>query len=73
METINRLVQSSVEIKHFQYPHTGERALIIDGPFAGIEGIVTACDLDQEIFVIAFEFLHRAVAIKLNGFQIAKI
>lgn len=73
IETINRLIRSTVEIKHFQYPRVGERALIIDGPFAGIEGIVTTSDLEHEVFVITFELLHRAVAIKLEGFQIAKV
>jgi len=73
IETINRLIQSPAEINHFRYPSLGERARIIDGPFAGIEGIVTALDLEHEVFVITFELLHRAVALKLEGFQIAKI
>ncbi|MCX7981957.1 MAG: UpxY family transcription antiterminator [Syntrophales bacterium] len=73
INTINRLISSPVEINHFRYPNVGERARIIDGPFAGIEGIVTASDLEHEVFVVSFELLHRAVAIKLEGFQIAKI
>ncbi len=73
IETIHRLIQSPVEINHFRYPSVGERARIIDGPFAGIEGIVTASDLEHEVFVITFELLHRAVALRLEGFQIAKI
>lgn len=71
--TIERLISSPAEINHFRYPSVGERARIIDGPFAGIEGIVTATDLEHEVFVVTFEFLHRAVALKLEGFQIAKI
>lgn len=73
IETINRLISSPAEINHFRYPDVGEKARIIDGPFAGIEGIVTFSDLEHEVFVVTFELLHRAVAIKLEGFQIAKI
>jgi transcription antitermination factor NusG len=73
INTIFRLTEHPVEINHFRYPSVGERARIIDGPFTGVEGIVTASDLEHEVFVISFEFLHRAVAIKLEGFQIAKI
>ena len=70
---IRRLVESRIEIQHFQYPRVGEAAKIIDGPFKGIEGIVTSTDYEKEVFVITIEMLQRAVAIKLEGFQITKI
>ena len=73
IEAIRRLVESRVEIQHFQYPKVGEAARIIDGPFKGIEGIVTGSDYAKEVFVITIDLLQRAVAIKLEGFQIAKI
>ncbi|MCX7634219.1 MAG: UpxY family transcription antiterminator [Syntrophales bacterium] len=73
IDTIQRLVASPVEVKHFRYPKTGERARIIDGPFAGVEGLVVAADYEEEHFVITFEMLNKAVAIKLEGFQITKI
>lgn len=73
IEAIRRLVESRVEIQHFQYPKVGEAAQIIDGPFKGIEGIVTVSDYEKEVFVITIDLLQRAVAIKLEGFQIAKI
>jgi len=70
---IQRLVESKVEIQHFQYPKAGEPALIIDGPFKGIEGIVVKTDYTKELFVVSIDLLQRAVAIQLKGFQIAKI
>jgi transcription antitermination factor NusG len=73
IEAIQRLVKSRVEIQHFQYPKVGEAAKIIDGPFKDIEGIVTRSDYEKEVFVITIEILQRAVAIKLEGFQITKI
>ena len=73
IEAIRRLVDSRVEIQHFQYPRVGEPAKIIDGPFKDIEGIVISSDYEKELFVISIELLQRAVAIKLEGFQISKI
>lgn len=73
IDAISRLIQSKVEIQHIQYPNIGEPAKIIDGPFSGIEGVVISTDYEKELFVISIELLQRSVAIKLEGFQIAKI
>ncbi len=73
IDAIRRLVQSKVEIQHFQYPKVGEPARIVDGPFMGIEGTVTATDFEKELFVITIDILQRAVAIRLEGFQISKL
>ena len=45
----------------------------MDGPFKGIEGLVIGTDYTRELFVISIELLQRSVAIKLEGFQIAKL
>ncbi|NPU84873.1 MAG: UpxY family transcription antiterminator [Syntrophaceae bacterium] len=73
IDAIQRLVVSRVEIQQIQYPKVGERACIIDGPFQGIEGIVLKADYQQELFVVSIELLQRSVAIRLEGFQVAKI
>jgi transcriptional antiterminator NusG len=73
IEAIQRLVQSKVEIQQFQYPRIGEPALITSGPFKDIEGVVISTDYEKDLFVISIELLQRAVAIKLEGFQIKRI
>jgi len=73
IEAIRRIVHSKIEVQHFQYPQVGERAKIVDGPFQGIEGLVVSTDLEKELFVISIELLQRSVAIKLEGFQVAKV
>jgi transcription antitermination factor NusG len=70
---IQRLLAKKVEMFTLQYPKTGEPARIMDGPFAGIEGVVIKSDTEKELFVISIELLQRSVAIKLEGFQISKI
>ena len=73
IEAVQRIIQSKVEVQQIQYPKVGEPALIIDGPFSGIEGVVVSTDFSKELFVISIELLQRSVAIKLEGFQIRKI
>ncbi|MGV8078841.1 MAG: transcription termination/antitermination protein NusG [Syntrophales bacterium] len=73
IDAIQRLVASRVEIQQIQYPKVGERACITDGPFRGIEGVVLKADYRQELFVVSIELLQRSVAIRLEGFQVAKI
>ena len=73
IDAIRRIISSRVEVQQLQYPKVGEPARIIDGPFKGIEGLVIGTDYAKELFVISIELLQRSVAIKLEGFQIARI
>lgn len=73
IDAIKRIVQSRVEVQQLQYPKVGEPARIVNGPFKGIEGLVTGTDYAKELFVISIELLQRSVAIRLEGFQIARI
>jgi transcriptional antiterminator NusG len=73
IDAIERIVQSKVEVHQLQYPKAGEPARIIDGPFKGIEGLVLRTDYEREFFIIEIELLQRVVAIKLEGFQIARL
>lgn len=73
IEAIQRLVTSKVDVQQFQYPRVGEPALITDGPFKGIEGVMIKTDYEKELFVISIDLLQRAVAIKLEGFQVKRI
>jgi transcription antitermination factor NusG len=73
IEAIKRIIQSKIEVQQIQYPKVGEPALIVDGPFTGIEGVVVSTDYSKELFVISIELLQRSVAIKLEGFQVKKI
>jgi transcription termination/antitermination protein NusG len=73
IEAIQRFINKKVEVFSLQYPQAGEPAKIIDGPFAGIEGIVISSNAEKELFVISIELLQRSVAVKLEGFQISKI
>ena len=72
IDAVRRLIESKVEIQHFQYPKEGETAKIMDGPFKGIKGVVLRTDYKKELFVVSIDLLQRSVAIQLKGFQIVK-
>ena len=38
-----------------------------------IEGVVLKTDFEKEVFVVSIELLQRSVAIRLEGFQIARL
>jgi transcription antitermination factor NusG len=73
IEAIRSFVSTKEEIFTLQFPQLGEPARIIDGPFAGIEGIVVNRDVEKELFAVSIELMQRSVAIKLKGYQINKL
>ncbi|HDQ03171.1 MAG TPA: UpxY family transcription antiterminator [Deltaproteobacteria bacterium] len=70
---IRRLVETKAQIFEVRSPKVGEPARIIDGPFAGIEGIVVSRNAQKELFVVTIEILQRCVAVKLEGLQVARL
>jgi transcription termination/antitermination protein NusG len=70
---IKRLVDSKVEVMHYQYPRIGEMARILDGPFKDIEGVVVETNYNKNLFVISIDILQRSVAIEVKGFLIERI
>lgn len=70
---IKRLVDSKVEVMHYQYPKIGEMARILDGPFKDIEGVVVETNYNKNLFVISIDILQRSVAIEVKGFLIERI
>ena len=73
IDAIHRIVESKVEVLQIQYPHVGDTARIIEGPFKGIEGLVVKTDYQKELFVIVIDLLQRSIAVKLEGFAIARL
>jgi len=73
IDAIRHFVNAKENIFTLQFPQLGEPALIINGPFAGIEGIVVSSNVEKELFVVSIEVLQRSIAIKLKGFQVSKL
>ena len=73
IDAIRRFVGSKEEIFTFQFPQVGEPARIMDGPFAGVEGIVVSRNVEKELFVVTIDLMQRSVGITLKGHQINKL
>ncbi|MHB8092524.1 MAG: transcription termination/antitermination protein NusG [Syntrophales bacterium] len=73
IDAIHRIVDSKIEVQQLQYPHVGERARIVAGPFKGIEGLVVETDYNKELFVVTIDLLQRSIAVKLEGFAVARL
>lgn len=73
VDAIRRIAGSKIEVQQLQYPHVGERARIVDGPFKGIEGLVVKSDYEKELFVVTIDLLQRSIAVKLEGIAIARL
>jgi transcription antitermination factor NusG len=73
IDAIRRIVDSKIEVQQLQYPHVGERARIVEGPFKGIEGLVVETDYRRELFVVTIDLLQRSIAVKLEGIAIARL
>jgi transcriptional antiterminator NusG len=73
IQAIKLFLDKKVEVFSLQFPKKGELARITSGPFAGIEGTVIKCDFAKEMFVVSIDILNRAVAVKLEGFQIIRL
>jgi len=73
IDAIRRIVDSKIEVQQLQYPHVGELARIVAGPFKGIEGMVVETDYNKELFVVTIDLLQRSIAVKLEGFAVARL
>jgi transcriptional antiterminator RfaH len=51
--------------------HKGERLLVSEGPFAGIEGIYQMTDGEQRVMVL-INFLNKPVALSLPPASVRK-
>jgi len=59
IDAIRRFVSTKEEIFTLQYPQIGEPARIVDGPFAGVEGVVVSLNVEKELFVVSIDLMQR--------------
>jgi transcription antitermination factor NusG len=69
-EEIRALVQvTTAQQRVFPFPYLkeGHRARIIDGPLAGLEGILVEAKPQQGLLVLSVHLLQRSVAVVIDG------
>ncbi len=71
IESIRRLQDSALPAVHYPYLAAGERVRVVDGPLAGIEGLLAKIDASRDLLVVSISLFHRSVAVELGCAQVA--
>lgn len=70
MEAIARLAATRVRAFPHPYLQCGQRARVVAGPLAGIEGILVERRPSQGVLVLSVHMLQRSVAILVDGVDV---
>lgn len=66
MDRIEQVVQSGELVRPHPYLAEGQRARMIAGPFAGLEGIVLRSKSDRSLLVMSVHLLRRSVSVSVD-------
>ncbi len=72
MESLQILVASGEKMSPVSYLFPGNRVRVLEGPLAGVEGIVLRRG-KRSCLVVSVDLLQRAVAVELAEYQLEKI
>lgn len=73
IEALQRVLRANVPIIPHPYLHEGQRVRIIDGPLAGLEGILEQIKPNRGHLVLSVELLQRSVAVEVDCTRIAPL
>lgn len=67
MVAIERVTAARQPVLPYPYLKEGQRARIIAGPLAGVEGILVEAKPKQGLLVLSVHLLHRSIAVAVDG------
>jgi transcription antitermination factor NusG len=67
MQAIEQVSVTRQPVLPYPYLKEGQRARIISGPLAGVEGILVESRPQQGVLVLSLHLLHRSVAVAVDG------
>ena len=70
MDAIRKLVDARMPALLHPYLKEGRRVRIVDGPLAGVEGILLRMRLDKGLLVLSVDLLQRSVAVEVDCTQV---
>jgi transcription termination/antitermination protein NusG len=70
MQAIERVTATRQPVLPHPYMKEGERARIIGGPLAGVEGILVETRAEQGLLVLSLHLLQRSVAVVVDGLDV---
>lgn len=63
---IRRFLDGGVPLKPSPHIKVGDRVRITEGPFMGIEGVITDYRQKKMLFIVSIELLHRSVEAEID-------
>ncbi|HJU44088.1 MAG TPA: transcription termination/antitermination NusG family protein [Vicinamibacterales bacterium] len=70
MEAIERVSMTRQPVLPYPYLKEGERARIVGGPLAGVEGILVENRAEQGLLVLSLHLLQRSIAVVVDGLDV---
>lgn len=70
MQAIERVTTTRQPVLPYPYMKEGERARIVGGPLAGVEGILVETRAQQGLLVLSLHLLQRSVAVVVDGLDV---
>ena len=70
---IEQLASSDFLSKPYPYLREGQRARIVEGPLAGLEGVFVRSRRNRKLLVLSVELLRRSVAVEVDGMLVEPI
>jgi transcription antitermination factor NusG len=70
IEAIRRIVEAGVPAFAHPYLREGRRVRIVEGPLAGVEGLLLRVRPDKGLLVLSVEMLQRSVAVEVDCAQV---
>lgn len=67
MQAIEKVTAARQPVLPYPYLKEGQRARIIAGPLAGVEGILVEARPRQGLLVLSVHLLHRSIAVAVDG------
>jgi transcription termination/antitermination protein NusG len=71
IDAIRRLQESALPAVHYPYLAAGRRVRVVDGPLAGVEGLLARVDASRDLLVVSIGLFQRSVAVELGCAQVA--
>lgn len=72
IESIRSLVKAKVDFRPYPYLNVGQRIRIRNGALQGLEGVLVRVASDQSL-IVSVDLIHKSVAIRLEGYDVASL
>lgn len=66
LEAIRQVATSELPLMPYPFLRDGQRVRIVEGPLAGVEGLLVRSRPNRGLLVLSVELLHRSVSVEVD-------